>query len=510
MKSWILSILCITSLFAGKYEEKLATLYDSLDPNSLTELFAFYRLYADSETGKKAFHRALELINIHRATPLTNLYELELPKFDLDAIVSLATKQSYEKLPTLKESDLQIIDTIASHLANRTLKGRAVWKKEELASLLPQEIDLSRALLLHQFPSPDQKNEILTYEAYLDMMALQIYSRLPKTPKPLQILEGINHFIFHEMRYRFPPHSMWAKDVDLYTFLPSVLDTRHGVCLGVSILYLSLAQRLGLSLTIITPPGHIYLSFEQANEKINIETTARGIHMPDETYLSINTKLLKKRDIKEVIGLNFMNAAATAWQNGDNQKAIELYKEAKIYLPNDPLVNTFLGYNYLLVGDEEKGKEFLFLAQASPSDEFVFLDTITEDYLNGKVGRDGIGATFQEVDETRTSIIEKQERLQKILTTYPKFREGIFHLAITWLQLGRTKEALQTLDSYHELDPNNPMVEYYLTVLSIQRYSYPKAHNHLRNLQSILSSKNHFPKALQSLQENLRKHSPPY
>ena len=77
--------------------------------------------------------------------------------------------------------------------------------------------------------------------------------------------------------FRFPPHSLYAKDIDVYTFLPSVLDSRRGVCLGVSILYLCLAQRLDLPLEAMTPPGHIYVRY---GEDLNIETTARGIDVP--------------------------------------------------------------------------------------------------------------------------------------------------------------------------------------------------------------------------------------
>ena len=98
------------------------------------------------------------------------------------------------------------------------------------------------------------------------------------------------------MRFRFPPHSLHAKDIDIYTFLPSVLDGRRGVCLGVSILYLCLAQRLGLDLEIITPPGHIYVRYQSPEgEMINIETTARGIDIPSERYLGMETRKLQTK-----------------------------------------------------------------------------------------------------------------------------------------------------------------------------------------------------------------------
>src|ERR1700761_5200171 len=127
--------------------------------------------------------------------------------------------------------------------------------------------------------------KIRSYEALIDLMALQILTRITFEDPPAKKIRAINHFIFEEMGFRFPPHSSHAKDIDLYTFLPSVLDSRRGVCLGVSILYISLAQRLKLDLQMVTPPGHIFVCWRQGKEVINIETTARGIHIPDEKYL---------------------------------------------------------------------------------------------------------------------------------------------------------------------------------------------------------------------------------
>jgi tetratricopeptide (TPR) repeat protein len=496
------------SLFGGKYETKLNVLYDSLDPNSISQLLAFYNLYGETPTGKKAFDRVWTLINLHRVYPVSPFEAFSFPTFQLESLSNLAIKQAFEEVPTLPNQALSEIEYIASHLGNRKLKGHAVWTKEELYDLSDEEIDVARALLIHQY-GKEESLKIRSYESYLDLMALQILARVPKNPSDIELLEAINHFIFLEMCYRFPPHSMWAKDVDLYTFLPSVLDSRHGVCLGVSILYLSLAQRLNISLIPITPPGHIYLSYQKHGKLINIETTARGIHMPDETYLNINTCKLQRRSIKEVIGLNFMNAAATAWHKKDFSKAIELYSEAKPYLPKDRLLNIFMGFNYLFIGDLKQGRECLIKAVSSPSEEDVYEDTTIADFLDGKVGVDGIKVVYKEVDETRESILTKQAEIKQIVDKYPKFREGIFHLAITWLQLGRNKEAMEALDQYHNLDNENPTVEYYLSILSMQRMQYKKAYEHLSLCKAILKRHNHSPKALFSLEHELKKTSLP-
>lgn len=483
--------------------EKLSALYNSLDRHSLSQLLAFYHVYSDTEQGKVALNRATKLINKHREQKVGETAGLLFSLENLEPIIHMITRQSSQPLSTLSKDDRTLIENIASHLENRSLKGFGITDEQELKKLNSHEIDLGRSLFLLQF-GKNNLETINSYEAALDLMALQVLARLPKNPRKKEVMQAISNFIFHEMRFRFPPHSMWAKDVDLYTFLPSVLDSHHGVCLGVSILYLCIAQRLGVDLNIITPPGHIFLSYTDIDREINIETTARGIDYPTESYLSINTKTLVRRNLKEVLGLYFMNAAATAWHKKDHKAAIELYLKAMPFLADDPLIETFLGYNYLFLGNRRQGERYLRSAMKHPPIDSIGKETLIEDYFAGHVDASGIQAIYQEVDETRESILEKQSELKKICQKFPKFREGIFHIAVTWFQLGRSKEALETLKEYHALDPNNPTVEYYLSVLSMQRLKFQEAKKHYEQCEKILLSHGHFPKAMKQLKHQIR------
>ncbi|MFS8563459.1 MAG: hypothetical protein LVR00_03680 [Rhabdochlamydiaceae bacterium] len=378
--------------------------------------------------------------------------------------------------------------------------------KKEVLALPPEEIDLSRGLLINQFN--ENKESIRQYEASLDLMALQILARLPHGASPITQIQAINRFIFQEMRFRFPPHSLYAKDIDLYTFLPSVLDSREGVCLGISILYLSLAQRIGLPLEIITPPGHIYIRYRDGIKVINIETTARGINLPSDVYLGIDTRRLHERTIKEVIGMAFINQASVAWGLNEYETTTKLYEIAKDYVPNDPLLKFFLGLNYLFIGKKSEGKKLLEQIRGITFDYAVSPEHTPDDYLSGKVDIEGLKAIFMRVDENRQSILEKQKRLQKTLAKYPHFREGLFHLAISFLQLGRPSEAKEILEKYHKIDPTNCVVEYYLAILSYERFDYNQAWQYLKNTEQLLAAREHTCKALRSFKDQLRRTSP--
>ncbi len=484
----------------------LDTLYSSLDPTSISQNLAFYQLYPSTQPGKQALQRAWSLL---AGAEMSDSPSLQLPRINLQSIVALVTREPFAPPITLSDEELTLIEKISERLANRKKKGAHIWTREEVVAMDPKEIDLARGLLLNQYDDPiESKQAIRQYEASLDLMALQVMARLPQDASPEQKIHEINRLIFHELRFRFPPHSLMAKEVDLYTFLPSVLDTRQGVCLGVSIIYLCLAQRLDLPLEIITPPGHIYVRYRDGDDILNIETTARGIDLPSETYLGVNTRSLEEKNIKEVIGMAFVNQAAVAWQREEYPIAIKLYEKCLPYMPNDPLVSMFLGYNYLFVGKKTQGEKLLKKLQGFTFPYAVSPESTPDDYFSGKVDAEGIKAIFLPVDENRASITKKQQEIQKILNHYPRFRAGLLQLAVTWLQLGRSGEALEVLEKYHRIDPNYSVVEYYLSILSMERYDYPKAWKYLKNAEKLSLVKGHNSKALQRVRAELKRVCP--
>ncbi len=487
------------------FASSLTSLYSTLDPTSVAQHFAFYELYPNTQEGRNALKHAWELLsgNCSECDP-----EMILPALDAMPIIALVNRSGQGAPPVLQEDQLQVIERLAGTLPNRKLKGYSVWSEEDLFALNPEEIDLARGLLVSEM-GKEEKNKIRSYEASLDLMALQILARLKPDATPLEKVRTINDYVFSELRFRFPPHSLYAKDIDIYTLLPAVIDSRRGVCLGVSILYLSLAQRLGLELEVITPPGHIYVRYVTPQGDItNIETTARGIDVPSEMYLSLETQELQQRTIKEVIALAFMNQAALAWHREDSKGAIDLYEKGLKFMPKDPLIQTFLGFQYLFVGETEKGRNLLQHVKKMHPEMNGTTDTITEDYLAGLATVKGIQAIFQEVDETRTSILEKQKELEAIVAESPKFRGAIFHLAVTHLQLGREKEAIPVLEKYMGVDPKSPTVCYYLSALHAQRMNYNAAWKYLKATEAILQTKGHSPRTLEDLRANLQRACP--
>ncbi len=489
----------------GEYKR----LYNSLDPTSISQHMAFYELYPDTEEGKRAFKDICRLLTAGNEEISSSAISSISLSDSLQQIVTVINKSPEGGYAELSDASLEAIDKLAEKLANRRLKGYRAESEEFVIGLPPGQIDLARGVLLSQLgDSPEAMKKIRSYEALLDLMTLQILTRISLQDSPEAKIRAMNHFVFEEMGFRFPPHTSYAKEVDLYTFLPSVLDSRRGVCLGCSILYISLAQRLNLNLEIVTPPGHIFVRWHKGDQTINIETTARGVHLPDETYLGLDTRKLQKRNIKETIGMAHFNQASVFLEHQDYDQAMKAYRKAEKYIKDDNLLLCFIASMAILQKDEEYGKGLFEQIADDLPDHAVSKDTMAEDYLSGKIGPGGIAAMFLRVDETRGSLLSKKDALEKVLEQSPQFREGIFTLAGIWLQLHRMGEALNMLEKYHRLDPANAAVEYYLAAIYMERLDYNAAWHHLEIAEHLLQMRSHSPKAVRELRQELVKCCP--
>ncbi len=473
--------------------------FASLQPESAAQHFAFYELYPNTKEGKKALEKGWMLL-AQKPLPTSISYN---PSTFFHLIRAINREEGAKVL--FSEKELCWIEEMGKTLKNRSLPGYKAWSTKEVLQLDPEEIDLARAIFLEEY---EDQNTIRSYEAFIDLMALQVVARLSLSPSPEEIIYTINQLIFHEMGFRFPPASAWKDAIDAYTVLPSVIDAKRGVCLGVSILYLALAQRIGLPLEAITPPGHIYVRYAENDQIINIETTARGIDISSEHYLGLELTELPKKTIKEVIGLVFVNQASVKWSKKQYQKAICLYEKALVYLPSDPLVLELLGYNHVFSGNAEKGKKLLQLAIQNGKSRSTSAKSVSEDFLLGKVSIEGIEAVFHQSDETKESIEKTQETLRKILADYPEFRAGLLQYALTFLQLGKEKKALFPLEKLHQIDPKHIATCYYLAMIYINRYDYKKAWFVAKKLQSYIKNQKRPPKILKDFLRELEKICP--
>jgi len=491
MRKWFF-IFC---LFAGWIEAKVT--YQSLDPTSIREHLAYYELYPDTPEGKEALKTAWKLLSGKDVGHVP----LSFPR-NINAFIALINPTSSTEKLVLTNEALLAIEQVAAKLPNRKLKGNTAVSLNQLLTLADQEIDIGRALLVTQLK--EDKEKIRQYEAVLDLMALQVLARVPKEAKPEEVVRALNQLIFFELGFRFPPHSSYTNAIDLFTFLPQVLESRRGVCLGVSTLYLCLAQRVGLPIEIITPPGHIFV---RVNE-INIETTLRGVHIHSDEYLGINCRSLPKRQLKEVVGMAFFNQASIYLSQGNFQKAKECYQEALPFMPNDAMLKILYGATLFLTNVEGKAFSILKEAKSCSREHILSQDPLCDDILLKRVDPKNLIPLFLYVDETRASIEQKKEALKKSLEKCPDFLSGLFGLAVCHLQLHQPQQAIEILERYHAKVPHDITCEYYLAELYFTRYDIVSSRKHFQNAEKIAQKEGYMPKALERFKVALCCQSP--
>jgi len=111
----------------------------------------------------------------------------------------------------------------------------------------------------------------LCIEAYLermDSLARRIHDRVRSNAPPLKVLQQINWVLFVEEKYKgdrddyFDPRN---------SYLNEVMDRKSGIPISLSVLYWSLAERLGVSLSATNLPAHFMLRIDVADRPLFID-----------------------------------------------------------------------------------------------------------------------------------------------------------------------------------------------------------------------------------------------
>lgn len=458
-------------------------------------IYALFLLLSSASFGvsarrQRALRSAVSEKDIVRQLAYTHLFPEEaFFSSDLTAVLNergalkLAARISGEAAPDsdpLSAEQIAVIDKMTAHFPNKKLRGYGVENFQTLETLTSEEIDVSSAVAIAQGKGPD-----VSELASLDWMAWVIEQRLPKGASAAQCIEEINAFIFFDLGIRFPPKSQYADNIDRYTFLSAVLGKRQGVCLGVSVLYLCLAQRLGLDLEIVTPPGHIFVRAQLDGEVRNIETTARGIDVPTEHYLSVSAPTLKTCSLKDTIALVLINEASVYWHRKDYAYALDRYRLAQRLMPDDPLVYELMGICSFLNGDATAAHAHLRTALDHPVQQTICRDSLGADILQARCDIESVEAIFMSTDGRTASLLKKEEALKAAVKRNPYFRSGLFHLGCTYLQLGYHGKALETLEKAERLSEADPMCAFLLSQLYLEQMDLSRAWDHLIRSEKI-------------------------
>ncbi len=145
--------------------------------------------------------------------------------------------------------------------------------------------------------------------------------------------------------------------------LSRVLERKRGYCLGLSTLYLAVTQRLGLPFYGVSLPRHFLVRYEADGERINVETTRKGKHLPDGFYVEKYRLSPEHLDLGVYLGSLQLKQVLVEWLNargnfrynqGDREGALADFDRATSLSPNFVAGYLSRGFYFLQRGEPQR------------------------------------------------------------------------------------------------------------------------------------------------------------
>jgi regulator of sirC expression with transglutaminase-like and TPR domain len=133
------------------------------------------------------------------------------------------------------------------------------------ASLVQQDDSIplfEAALAIAQDVEPQL--DLAGAQAEVDILAARLQRRLAEDASSVHKLRLLNHFFYHELGFAGNLNDFYDPD---NSYLHRVLSTRRGIPISLAVLYMEMAQQIGLNVKGISFPGHFLMKLSiQAGE----------------------------------------------------------------------------------------------------------------------------------------------------------------------------------------------------------------------------------------------------
>jgi regulator of sirC expression with transglutaminase-like and TPR domain len=153
-----------------------------------------------------------------------------------------------------------------------TLTTAAEARWQEIAAAPDEGIDLAEAALViasREYPHLD----ISRYRARIDEMGATLRGRLPEDMSRAQRILALNRYLFDELGFT-------GNSAEYYdarnSYLNEVLDRRLGIPITLSVIYLEIGRRVGLTLHGVGFPGHFLVKCPVRDGAIVLDPYSKG------------------------------------------------------------------------------------------------------------------------------------------------------------------------------------------------------------------------------------------
>jgi regulator of sirC expression with transglutaminase-like and TPR domain len=104
--------------------------------------------------------------------------------------------------------------------------------------------------------------------AQIDALAAKLKQRLPADASPLQKLHQLSRYFFQELGFAGNVNDYYTPD---NSYLHRVLETRRGIPITLALVYIEIAQQLGLQARGVSFPGHFLIKVKMPQGEVIID-----------------------------------------------------------------------------------------------------------------------------------------------------------------------------------------------------------------------------------------------
>jgi len=129
-----------------------------------------------------------------------------------------------------------------------------------------QFTQLEAAIAIAQDDDPTL--DIQTVLAQIDVLAVKLKQRIAADTSPLQRLRYLNRYFFQELGFAGNVNDYYDPD---NSYLHRVLATRRGIPISLALLYIEIAQQIGLDARPVSFPGHFLVKVKMPQGEVVID-----------------------------------------------------------------------------------------------------------------------------------------------------------------------------------------------------------------------------------------------
>lgn len=158
-------------------------------------------------------------------------------------------------------------------LADAVHRRRAVQALEAALEPAESQIDLIHAALLIAWMDNDEL-DVAAYRRQFDRLAADLAKSLPEKADDAAKLKRLGAFLFDELGFHGSRGDYYNR---ANSYINEVLDDREGIPITLSVIYIELGRRIGLSLAGVGLPGHFVVKYSpDVGEPQYIDVFERG------------------------------------------------------------------------------------------------------------------------------------------------------------------------------------------------------------------------------------------